>query len=336
MSKKIAFLSLMLLVVILGGCQQAQPLDAPTLEQLEQRLAAVESRLDQLPAGDQDLEARLAALEEKVNALEMASSESSATDHEMSEMASEHEMSMTELSEQDQLFQVTLATYLMDTAGFHDLDERINGEGTILPGDAGVVERVQQVLTVTAWPTGLQPKADQLLGLLAEYAEALSNDDVEAAKPLASEVHEVQHDLSHAVENWLAQATGSGAGHEEAGEGTHADHSAHQGGLVGMSGDLHLEIVSEAAGEYRIYITDALRQPVDLEGISGSLVLRPGADDEETLPLQVMHGAYLAASGGPVEADTMDVSIRLDGTPEGHIEMDFTLSYENGHEHDHD
>lgn len=336
MSKKIIFLSLMLLVVILAGCVQAQPLDAPTLEQLDERLAAVEARLDQLPAGDQEFEARLAALEEKVNSLEMPEMVS---EHDMADMAAEHEETAAELSEQEPLFQVIVATYLMDTAGFHDIDERINEEGTIMPGDAGVVERVQRVLSATAWPQGLEVKAGQLITVLGEFAEVLANDDVEAAKPLAAEVHEVQHDLSHAVENWLAQATGSGAGHAETGEGhshegAHVDHSGHHSGLVGMSGDLHLEIVSEAAGEYRVYITDALRQPIDLEGISGSLVLRPGANDEETLPFQIMDGEYLVASGGPAEVDTLDVSIRLDGTPEGHVEMDFTLSHENGHGHD--
>lgn len=115
----------------------------------------------------------------------------------------------TAIDEQDQLFQVTIATYLLDTAGFHALDERINGEGVIEAGDAGVVHRVNTVLAVTAWPEELQDHVDPLRDALSSYAEALANDDAEAAKPLATQAHELQHDLSHAAEHWVGEKTGS-------------------------------------------------------------------------------------------------------------------------------
>jgi hypothetical protein len=121
---------------------------------------------------------------------------------------------------QEQLFQATVATYLMDTAGFHGMDERLNGEGVIEAGDAGVVNRVNGVLAVTAWPVELQAQAESLRATLSQYAEALANDDVEAAKTLATQAHEQQHELSHAVEHWLGEMSGSAehgadeAGHE--------------------------------------------------------------------------------------------------------------------------
>jgi hypothetical protein len=67
---------------------------------------------------------------------------------------------------------------------------------------------------MTGWPEELKAKADQLADILEKYAEALSNDDVEAAKPLATEAHTVQHELAHAVETWLAGGSGE-AGHGE-------------------------------------------------------------------------------------------------------------------------
>jgi hypothetical protein len=128
--------------------------------------------------------------------------------------------SASTMTPQEQMFQATVATYLMDTAGFHGIDERLNGEGVIDPGDAGVVNRVNGVLAATAWPAELQAQVETLKATLSQYAEALSGDDVEAAKPLATQAHEQQHELSHAVEHWLGEMSGSAehgagkAGHE--------------------------------------------------------------------------------------------------------------------------
>jgi hypothetical protein len=143
----------------------------------------------------------------------------------------EHDQMMTStesisgtVSIQEQIFQVTVATYLMDTAGFHAMDERLNQEGVIEAGDAGVVNRVNGLLAVTAWPEELQAQVDPLKEALSQYAEALANDDVEAAKPLATQTHELQHDLSHAVEHWVGEMTGTAEPDQE------HDHSEESGG----------------------------------------------------------------------------------------------------------
>jgi hypothetical protein len=138
-----------------------------------------------------------------------------------SDSAAGHELAA---ATQEQIFQVTVVTYLMDTAGFHAMDDRINGEGVIEAGDAGVVNRVNQLLGVTAWPEELQAQVDPLREALSQYAEALANDDVEAAKPLATEAHELQHDLSHTAEHWLGEMTGSGE-HDAAEPSQEHDHS---------------------------------------------------------------------------------------------------------------
>lgn len=143
--------------------------------------------------------------------------------------ASEHEhtdeAAMAE-GEQGQTFQVAVTTYLMDSAGFHAIDERINREGVIDAGDAGVVNRVNRLLAATDWPEELQAQVDTLSETLTQYAEALANDDVEAAKPLATQAHELQHDLSHAAEQWLGGMTGS-AEHGQAGEHSQSQDTEH-------------------------------------------------------------------------------------------------------------
>lgn len=118
-----------------------------------------------------------------------------------------------EIAPQAQVFQVVVAAYLMDTAGFHDMDERLNEEGVIQPGDAGVVNRVNRALAAVAWSDSLKPQADTLIAVLNQYAEALANDDIETAKPLGAEVHEAQHNLSEVIGNWPGQIEGeAGAG----------------------------------------------------------------------------------------------------------------------------
>jgi outer membrane murein-binding lipoprotein Lpp len=203
MSKQITLAVLILLMSIFSGCQ-SQPQDTTEIEQVKQQLAKIESRLAELTqnADTRDLAAQIATLEQKVNTLEAAQG-----------------------GMQGQLFQVTLATYLLNTADFHEMDERLNQEGVIDPGDAGVVNRVNQVLAITSWPENLQAQVDSLRAMLDKYAEALSSDDVEAAKPLAAQAHELQHDFSRAVENWLAGESGAA----ELGEEEEHDHAEEQG-----------------------------------------------------------------------------------------------------------
>ncbi len=127
------------------------------------------------------------------------------------------------ITAQEQIFQVTVAAYLLDSADLHALDERLNQAGQIEAADAGLINRVNRLIAATAWPAELQPQVDSLREILSQYAEALANDDQEKAKPLATQAHELQHDLSHAAEHWLGQAAG-GSEHSQAGEhGQNAD-----------------------------------------------------------------------------------------------------------------
>jgi hypothetical protein len=128
---------------------------------------------------------------------------------------------------QSQRFQV--AVYFLDNVGLHDIDVRLNEEqGVIEAADAGKVEGIGRVLAVAPWPEELQAAATELNGVLVAYAEALGNDDIEAAKPLATQVHEVGHDLSQAARAWLGESTGEhqeeGEAHEEGDEHSEEGH----------------------------------------------------------------------------------------------------------------
>ncbi|HMR62902.1 MAG TPA: copper chaperone PCu(A)C [Anaerolineae bacterium] len=104
-----------------------------------------------------------------------------------------------ETGSQPQLMPVVLATYLLDNAGLHGKAERLNDSGEIQPEDAVVVSHLNRVMTRVEWPEGLQPQAEDLTAVLAGFAEALAGEEVEAATPLATEAHDLQHEFSEAV-----------------------------------------------------------------------------------------------------------------------------------------
>ncbi|WP_224243067.1 cupredoxin domain-containing protein [Hyalangium gracile] len=49
------------------------------------------------------------------------------------------------------------------------------------------------------------------------------------------------------------------------------DHTPLQGGVVAMSGDMHLEVLSLRSGEVRVWVTDDFRKPVALTGLKGKV-----------------------------------------------------------------
>jgi Cu/Ag efflux protein CusF len=100
------------------------------------------------------------------------------------------------------------------------------------------------------------------------------------------------------------------------------DHSPHHGGIVGMSGKLHLEALARPDGTVRVYLTDFYRKPLPLDGVSGRVTLELPAGDR-VLALALADDALEAkgASLGNAEL-TAHVELSVDGQP---VEMDFLL-----------
>ena len=111
-------------------------------------------------------------------------------------------------------FGVAMAQYVMDTAGFHDMDEVLNETKAVDPAYLSAVNRVRKVVAQAPWPEALHEKSESFVNVLDEFAAALDADNGEEAATLATEVHEVQHDFSHAIDDWLGGSEG-GHGHEE-------------------------------------------------------------------------------------------------------------------------
>jgi hypothetical protein len=109
-------------------------------------------------------------------------------------------------------FDLVVAQFVMDTAGFHDMDEALNESQTVDPAYLRSVTRVRKIVSQTTWPEELHEQAEALADVLARFATALEADDGAAAAELAAEVHTVQHDFSAAIDGWLGEDTGHGHG----------------------------------------------------------------------------------------------------------------------------
>jgi hypothetical protein len=90
---------------------------------------------------------------------------------------------------------------------------------------------------------------------------------------------------------------------ETAGTEAHGDHSPHHGGVVMMQGDLHYEVVLDAEGRYRLYLTDATRAdlPAAAAANASITVMRKG-EAPEGIALQIDEtGESWVGQGRPVK-----------------------------------
>jgi len=108
--------------------------------------------------------------------------------------------------------EVAVTQYLIDTAGFHAIDSELEQTGEIQAGYLGTVGRVSKLVEHTAWPAELEEPAARFQAALTALLEALEGEESAAAAEAASEAHAAQHDLSHAIDNWLS---GDEAAHDK-------------------------------------------------------------------------------------------------------------------------
>lgn len=163
----------------------------------------------------------------------------------------------------DDANQVGTAVYLLDTAGLHDLDVQLNEEKVLDPADAGRVARLVRLLSSVTWPAALDADAHALLALLEQLATALTDDNLKAAAPLATQVHEVQHDFSHAAEHWLGDATASQAAAGQAFRVTSAVYLLDTAGLHDLDVRLNEEQVIDPADAGKVARVVRLLATVD-------------------------------------------------------------------------
>lgn len=103
-------------------------------------------------------------------------------------------------------FRVSVAQYFLDSAGFHGMAETLASDKKIDTTYLSKVNRVKKVLVQTTWPKELKDQAQAFVKSLGEFATALEADKVDDAIKLSDTVHDAQHELSHAIDDWMASA----------------------------------------------------------------------------------------------------------------------------------
>jgi Cu/Ag efflux protein CusF len=73
------------------------------------------------------------------------------------------------------------------------------------------------------------------------------------------------------------------------------NHTPQHGGVVTMAGMIHLEAVAVPESGVRVYVTDARRRPVPLDGMSGAITLDL-PDGPQTFPVAIRDGALEVAA----------------------------------------
>ena len=107
---------------------------------------------------------------------------------------------------------VNHATYQLDTAGLHALDEASNA-GSIPAGALGSVRRARISVQATEWPDALKERAMNLVTTMKSLEAAIRTEDPAQVAPLAQKVHDDGHDLSAAVYTWLDTGKAPAGGH---------------------------------------------------------------------------------------------------------------------------
>lgn len=168
----------------------------------------LQAAVDAFVAATTDLEAALSA-DDAAAAAEPAAA-AHETQHALSHDAYHHLGEMA--AADDSAGGMLAALLLIDGAGFHGMDETLNGDApAIEAGWVGATNRARIAAQVISWPSDVQAVADEFIAAATALEEALDADDAATAAEHAAAAHETQHALSHDA----YEAAGSMAGSDE-------------------------------------------------------------------------------------------------------------------------
>ena len=100
-------------------------------------------------------------------------------------------------------FDLSVAQYFMDKAGFHGMATALSEIQTIDPDYFSTVSSVQTVLSQVVWPSDLNDQAQAFIESLEAFSAALEADNIADAVESSEIVHDAQHELSHSIDHFL-------------------------------------------------------------------------------------------------------------------------------------
>lgn len=102
------------------------------------------------------------------------------------------------------------------------------------------------------------------------------------------------------------------------------DHTPRHGGVVGMSGTRHVEVVLTAR-VIRVYLSDLHRVPLSLDGVSGTATLRDAASPQTPRTVKlVRQGSALEAPLPRLDGPNVEARVDL-ATGADPVLIEFTL-----------
>lgn len=100
-------------------------------------------------------------------------------------------------------FDISVAQYFLDSAGFHAMATTLSETKTIDPTYLSKANRVYKVLMHTTWSSELNDQAQAFIISLGTFDAALEADNVADAVELSETVHDAQHEFSHSIDHWM-------------------------------------------------------------------------------------------------------------------------------------
>ena len=119
--------------------------------------------------------------------------------HEIEHWLGDAQAVTTESSE----FDLSIAQYFMDEAGFHEIATALSETQTIDPEYFSTVSVVQTILSQVVWPSDLNDQAQAFIESLGAFSAALEADNIADAVESSEIVHDAQHELSHSIDHFL-------------------------------------------------------------------------------------------------------------------------------------
>lgn len=105
------------------------------------------------------------------------------------------------------VFAISVAQHIMDTAGFHDMATTLSNTQKIDTSYLTKINRVKKILSQTKWSAKLDPQAQEFIGTIGKFADAIAASNVKDAIKFSEAAHDQQHALSHAIDEWLINPT---------------------------------------------------------------------------------------------------------------------------------
>lgn len=142
-------------------------------------------------------------VKDAVKASDMAHDEQ----HDLSHVIDEWYASKPAKRQDADVFAISIAQHIMDTAGFHDMATTLSNTQKIDTSHLTKINHVKKILGQTKWSAKLDPQAQEFIGTIGKFADAIAASNVKDAIKFSEAAHDQQHALSHAIDEWLINPT---------------------------------------------------------------------------------------------------------------------------------